>query len=93
MREDPRWELLVQPECELCEELLELLAADGRVSAALTITELAARPDLQARYLYHVPVLLYAGREIVMGRVSASELAAALDAILGRAQVCGLNQT
>ena len=85
MKENPCWELLVQPACELCAELLELLAADGRVLPTLTITELAARPELQARYLNHVPVLLYAGREIVMGRVSAAELAVALDAILGRA--------
>ena len=85
MSEETLWELLVQPECELCEELIGSLRTDGRVSPTLRITELAARPELQARYLYHVPVLLYAGREIVMGRVSAAELAAALDAILGRA--------
>lgn len=85
MSEAPVWELLVQPECELCEELIELLRVDGRVSPTLRITELAARPEYQARYLYHVPVLLYAGREIVMGRVSAAELAAALDVVLSPA--------
>ena len=79
----PEWELLIQTDCELCEEFTGLLAADGRLPLAdIAITVLADRPLLHARYLFHVPVLLHHGQEVIAGRVSGANLSAVLDSIL-----------
>jgi hypothetical protein len=60
--------------------LHELIAADGRVrESELEIVDLESHPELLERYLYRIPVLRRAGREICWGRVEADELKATLD--------------
>lgn len=80
------WELLIQPDCELCEELHALIVDDGRIAVDnLALVPLSERPELYSQYAFSIPVLLHRGNPVIMGRVAAETLAVELDKHLARA--------
>ena len=68
--------------CGLCDEArdaLEEVAAD--TAFELREIDILSDPQLFEKYRYRIPVILLDGREIAEGRITASDLAAALSRV------------
>lgn len=74
-----RLELVGRADCELCTELLELLEPYRRAGRVVIDTsEPEEHPALLESIQWRLPVVLEDGRELLWGRVDASELSSAL---------------
>jgi hypothetical protein len=64
-----------KPGCHLCEEMRAVVARVLR-GTALELLELNVEehPELEARYVFEIPVLLLEGREIARCRITEGEL-------------------
>jgi len=67
--------LVGRPGCHLCEEMRAVVER-VRLGTALELLELNVEdhPDLEARYLFEIPVLLLDGQEIARHRTTELEL-------------------
>jgi Glutaredoxin-like domain (DUF836) len=67
--------LIGKPGCHLCEEM-RAVVEPVLAGTALELLELNVedRPDLEARYVLEIPVLLLDGREILRYRTTEAEL-------------------
>jgi len=75
--------LYSRPGCHLCEEMKAIVrGVVERYGEPVAIDEIdiSTDPELEARYGLEIPVLLLNGRKIAKYRVTAGELARALDA-------------
>lgn len=68
--------LLTRPDCGLCEEILDALAAFGSAATLppLTVLDVDSEPQLARRYGLKIPVLLLDGALVCSGRLDAAEL-------------------
>ena len=67
--------LIGRYECELCEHLAEMLAPyEAAGVVVVEQVDVDEDPALQAVHAYRVPVLLEGGRELLWGRIEASEV-------------------
>jgi hypothetical protein len=67
--------LLGKPGCHLCEEMREVvLRVLGAGPLRLVEVDIRDHPDLEKRYVFEIPVLLFEDEEIVRYRVSEDEL-------------------
>jgi hypothetical protein len=75
--------LVGRPGCHLCEEMRTVVEGVLR-GGALELLELNVEdhPDLLARYVFEIPVLLLEGAEIARYRVTEAELRQRLEAAL-----------
>ena len=68
-----------RPDCGLCEEMLEALAAlpaaDG---IAVEVLDVDAQAGTRVRYGHKIPVLLYGGELVCHGRLDPEEVHKAL---------------
>ncbi len=79
MQRDLRFTLYSRAGCELCEEMLEALAAmPAAAGIAVTVTDVDRDPKLRERYGHKVPVLLLGGELVCHGRLETSEVHKAL---------------
>jgi Glutaredoxin-like domain (DUF836) len=68
----PPLQLLGRADCELCAELYRVLMQEPRVAAmGVELIDIDEHPDLQARHLYRIPVLMRNARELWAGPVDA----------------------
>jgi hypothetical protein len=67
--------LVGKPGCGLCEEMRTVVERVRR-GTALELLELSIEdhPDLEARYVFEIPVLLLDGQEILRYRTTEAEL-------------------
>ena len=78
--------LIGRYECELCEHLAAMLAPYE--AAGVVVVEqidVDHDPVLHAAHAFRVPVLLEGDRELLWGRIEASEVVQALGLLPGRA--------
>jgi thiol-disulfide isomerase/thioredoxin len=67
--------LLGKPDCGLCDKLREVALPVAReLGLALVERDVRDDPELERRYLFEIPVLLYRGEEVVRHRVTAADL-------------------
>jgi Glutaredoxin-like domain (DUF836) len=75
--------LLGKPGCHLCEEMRAVVerVLEG---TALQLQELDIQdhPDLERRYVFEIPVLLFEGQEIARYRTTETDLRASLRGVL-----------
>jgi glutaredoxin len=75
----PKLLLYSRSGCELCEQMLQELAAiPAAQGVALEVRDVDADPRAAARYGHKVPVLLLAGELVCHGRLDTEELHKAL---------------
>ncbi len=72
--------LLGRPDCHLCHEMRDVVR---RVvgDAAFVERDVAADPDLEKRYVFEIPVLLWGAHEVVRHRTTETALRARLAAL------------
>ncbi len=70
--------------CGLCDRLKSLIAAEVDDDSSLSLSEvdIANDPGLIEQFGLRIPVVMYAGRVILEGRPSPSEVRTALDPLL-----------
>jgi hypothetical protein len=67
--------LVGKPGCHLCEEMRAVVERVLRgTDHALLELNVEDRPDLEARYVFEIPVLLLEGEEIARHRTTEAEL-------------------
>lgn len=67
--------LVGKPGCHLCEEMRDLVLRVLRGTAVeLLELNVLEHPDLEARYIFEIPVLLRDGQEILRYRTTEAEL-------------------
>lgn len=67
--------------CHLCDEARRTLhAARGRLGFELVEVDIGSRPELEARYRAHIPVISVAGQRMFTYRVDPLELERAVRA-------------
>ena len=67
--------LIGKPECHLCDEMRKVVESALRGSR-LPLVELDVRdhPELEKKYVFEIPVLLFQGQEVARYRVTEAEL-------------------
>ena len=64
-----------KPDCPLCEEMRTVVErAIHGTSFRLTEVDVREHPDLEKRYVFEIPVLLWDGREVARHRIGDDEL-------------------
>jgi thiol-disulfide isomerase/thioredoxin len=67
--------LLGKPDCGLCREMREVVEhALPALGAELVERDITEDAELERRYVFDIPVLLYDGREVARHRIGADEL-------------------
>jgi Glutaredoxin-like domain (DUF836) len=75
LTESPVLVLLGKPDCGLCAEMREVVErALPALGARLLERDITEDPELERRYVFEIPVLLFEGREVARHRVGADEL-------------------
>jgi hypothetical protein len=77
----PRLTLVGKPDCHLCHEMAAVVRRVLGPTASLEEKDMREDPDLERRYVFEIPVLLWEGREVARHRVEEAELRARLVAI------------
>lgn len=75
-----RLTLVGKPDCHLCHELRAVVATVAGDDAVVEV-DLRDDPDLERRYLFEIPVLLWGDAEVVRHRATPGELRARLRAL------------
>ena len=67
--------LLGKPDCGLCAEMREVVErALPALGARLVERDITEDPELERRYVFDIPVLLFEGKEVARHRVGSDEL-------------------
>ncbi len=67
--------LLGKPGCGLCAEMREVVErALPALGARLVERDITQDPELERRYVFEIPVLLYEGKEVARHRIGPEEL-------------------
>jgi len=75
--------LLGKPDCCLCQEMRRLLERVlPSFGLALVDMDVRENPELEARYVFEIPVLLAGGRELCRSRVTEAGLRALLEELV-----------
>lgn len=70
-----RFVLYSRPECGLCEEMLDELAAlPSAQGIPIEVVDVDSEPKLRARYGHKIPVLTFAGELVCHGRLDPEEV-------------------
>ena len=71
-REIPTIQLLSREGCHLCEDALQVLAADLK-HTRIEVLDITREPDLEAIYVFRIPVVLHSGNVIAEGVIGKAE--------------------
>jgi hypothetical protein len=62
-----------KPNCGLCEEMRAIVLGELGEGERLDELDVRDHPDLERRYVFEIPVLLHAGRELARHRITPEE--------------------
>jgi hypothetical protein len=71
----PSVDLLSRPGCHLCDEAQAFLTAlAGQHRFTVNRVDISSDPEIEGRYGEHIPVVLYAGRELARAPIDEDRL-------------------